>query len=108
MEEMEIKKVILSFTVDKEADKAETTIMGDGVDLLCAYVEVSKALLKKIEELGGEKLARGFYATAQKAVIDGSCLKRSYDEHVEQFERVRPLMDILGKTFEAPKKEGEE
>ena len=100
-------KIVLSFTADKVTDEANTTIVGNGLDLMVAYIELSKALLKKMEETGGEWLARGFYATAQKQVIEESCLKESFDEHVADMERIRPLMSILGKTFKMPDKDGE-
>lgn len=104
---MEKNKIILSFTADKETDEANTQIVGEIGDLLVAYTELSKALLKQLEETGGEPFARAMFAMTQTAVIEGSCLKKSYDEHVEKFKKAKPLMDIIGKTFKMPDEEAE-
>lgn len=102
---MENKKIALSFTVDEGSDDARTMIAGNPLDLCVAYIELSKELLGQFEEKYGEGFTRSMYASCQQAVIDGSCLKKSYDEHVKQFKKVEPLMNILGKTFKKPEKE---
>lgn len=102
-----VGKTILSIELTPNGDTVNnrTQIEGAGDDLAIAYAKLSIALLKQYEKAHGKEFARAVYAAVQRQVIKETCLKESYEEHEKMFNRIRPLMNIMGKTFKAPKKE---
>jgi hypothetical protein len=105
------KKAVCSITMEPTEDGRINTKMhleGAGDDLSIAFVELSKHLLKTYEEKYGEEFVKGLYAIMQTQIIEGSCLKKSYDEHSKQMEKAMALASIFGKTFDMSDKEGDE
>ena len=103
----EVKKTTLSITLEPEDGKIGQHVHIEGApdDLCVAYVELSKALLKKFEEALGKEMTQGLYAISQRLVLEGSCMRDTYKEHEKTFNRIKPLMDIFGKTFTEDGKE---
>lgn len=107
-----IKKVHISIDMEPcEDGKTHTKahIEGNTDDLLIAFTELSKRFLATLEEHHGTDFVEAAYAITQSIILKESCMKERYEAHEKTFERIQPLMSILGKTFTMPeKKDGEE
>lgn len=107
----ELQKVHISIDMEpSENDRIHTRAHFEGAtdDIVIAYIELSKRLLNTLEENHGKEFTTAVYAVAQNAVLKESCLKESYEQHEKVFKRIEPLMNIFGKTFKMPRKDGEE
>lgn len=73
---------------------------GSTAGLLEAYERMSKDLFTTLAESADENFAEAMYAIMQKRIIEGiPFLKKSYDEVGAEVERLKPLLNIIGKTF---------
>lgn len=105
-----IEKTTLSVIMEPaEGDMTSSQIRVEGAadDLLVAYTELTKRFLATLEEKYGKDFVTAAYAITQSIVLKESCMKESFEKHEAEFKRMKPLMDIMGKTFTVPEKEAE-
>lgn len=97
------EKVELSVTLEPNGDdktQCRIKLEGSTAGLLEAYEQLSKQLFTTMEEAADEEFAEAMYTIMQKRIIDGiPFLKKSYDEVANEVDKLKPLMDIVGKTF---------
>lgn len=98
------EKVKISCVVDpaddSEKDHIRIEMTGSTAGLLAAYEQLSVHLFKTLEESMEPEFAEFAYTLVRMKIIEGvPALKKDFEKTKKTVEKVRPLMNILGKTF---------
>lgn len=99
------KKVEMYVRLEPNGDdttKCNSKFEGSAAGLLEAYERLSVQFFNTLAESADEDFAEAMYAIMQTRIIEGiPFLKKSYDAVGAEVERIKPLLNILGKTFKA-------
>lgn len=97
------ERIELSIVLEPSGDDkthCRCKLEGSTAGLLEAYEQISKNLFTTLEEAADADFAEAMYTIMQKRIIDSiPFLKKSYDEVAHEVDKLKPLMDIVGKTF---------